>query len=102
MDNEQLKAWTCSKCGAALPEIKDKESAVKCTHCGTVFSVPQETARSGGVQISGDNIVIYGDVVGGDRIIGGMSKTEALNGILVKMRVQEEDDLTSASEDPDA
>lgn len=68
MDNEQFKAWTCSKCGAVLPEAADGESAVKCASCGTVFRVPQAETHSGGIQISG-NVVVYGDVVGGDKVI---------------------------------
>ncbi len=74
MDNEQLKAWTCSKCGAALPEIKCEESAVKCSRCGTVFHVPKAETRSGGVQISG-NVVVQGDVVGGDKVVIQSSTT---------------------------
>jgi predicted RNA-binding Zn-ribbon protein involved in translation (DUF1610 family) len=67
MEDRSLAAWTCSKCGAALPKPEHGASAVKCAACGTMFQISQAEARSGGIQISG-NIVVHGDIVGGDRI----------------------------------
>jgi hypothetical protein len=69
MDDEQLKAWVCAKCGATLPEPQAADLAVACIKCGTVFRIPQKSVQAGGVQISGSNVVIHGDVVGGDRIV---------------------------------
>ncbi len=68
MDNKQLKAWVCPNCGAALPELKEGEMAVKCSSCGVLFQIPQEEMRSGGVRITG-NVVVHGDVVGRDRVV---------------------------------
>lgn len=67
---EQLRDWTCSKCGAPLPEVDAGKSLLKCASCGTLFHI-QETPRviSDGVNITGSNITISGDVVGGDRIV---------------------------------
>jgi hypothetical protein len=69
MDDEQLKAWICMKCGAPLPKPEDDVLSVQCASCGTVFQIPQAEMRSAGVQISGDNIVVHGDIVGGNRIV---------------------------------
>ncbi|MBP7687958.1 MAG: hypothetical protein KA765_08625 [Thermoflexales bacterium] len=67
---EQLKDWTCSKCGAPLPEVDAGKSLLKCSSCGTLFH-KQQTPKviSGGVNISGSNITIGGDLVGGDQIV---------------------------------
>jgi hypothetical protein len=60
-----LQAWTCVKCGAALPAEAGTGALVTCGYCGTAFKLP--TARSGGVSISSGSITIGGDVVGGSK-----------------------------------
>ncbi len=66
---EQLKAWTCSKCGAALPRKPEDSETVACAYCGSVFRLPRPREHSGGVQINGSTITVGGDVIGGDRIV---------------------------------
>ncbi|MBI5566400.1 MAG: hypothetical protein HY870_15985 [Chloroflexi bacterium] len=67
---EQLKAWTCSKCGAPLPESRTARFTLTCASCGTVFRAPQaSTDRSGGVHFNGGAITVSGEVVGGDKIV---------------------------------
>jgi hypothetical protein len=68
MDDEQIKAWVCPKCGAALPKPVGEDSAITCASCGTMFRVPQDSAQAGGVQIGGSAIV-HGDIVGRDKIV---------------------------------
>ncbi len=64
-DNQPLQAWTCVKCGAALPAEAGTGELVTCGYCGTAFKLP--TARSGGVNISGGAVTIGGDVIGGSK-----------------------------------
>jgi hypothetical protein len=68
MDDDQLKAWICAKCGAQLPEPADAAAVVTCASCGTVFRVPQDSVEAGGVQISG-SVVVHGDIVGRNKIV---------------------------------
>ena len=60
-----LQAWTCAKCGAALPAEAGMGELVTCGYCGTPFKLPAEQTRSGGVSISGGSVTIGGDVIGG-------------------------------------
>jgi hypothetical protein len=88
---EQLKAWTCSKCGAALPNL-DAEKTLKCASCGTVFRVPQaSTSRPDGVYFNGGNIVIHGSVVGGDLVSVNTTKTQALSEMFAELSKQSSD-----------
>jgi len=65
-----LKAWTCSKCGASLPESSAERITLKCASCGTVFWVSQtSTSHSGGVNFNGGTITVSGEIVGGDKIV---------------------------------
>ncbi len=74
---EQLKAWTCTQCGAPLPDLNAEATTVKCTSCGTVFRIPQTlTSRSGGVHISGSNVVVHGSIVGGDLVVTDTTQTK--------------------------
>ena len=68
MDDEQLRAWVCPNCGAALPKPKEENSAIKCTCCGTTLRVPQDSVQAGGVQVSG-TVVVHGDIVGRDKVV---------------------------------
>ena len=75
---EQLKDWTCTKCGAALPREVTNCGTLSCTYCGSVFSTPRPRKFSGGVNISGETITVGGDIIGGDRIvIASKSQTES-------------------------
>ena len=65
--NKALQAWTCAKCGAALPAQAGTGEIVTCGHCGTAFKLPKATARSGGVSISGGSVTVGGDIVGGSK-----------------------------------
>ena len=64
-DGQPLQAWTCVKCGAALPAEAGTGELVTCGYCGTPFKLPTVQTRRGGVTISGGAVTIGGDVVGG-------------------------------------
>ncbi len=68
VDDQTLQAWTCVKCGAALPAEASAGEFVTCSHCGTSFSMPKTEVRDSGVNISGESIFIGGDVIGGSVI----------------------------------
>jgi hypothetical protein len=63
----QLQAWTCIKCGAALPAEAATGELVTCGYCGTPFSLPTAKTRCGGVTISGGSVTIGGDIIGGSK-----------------------------------
>ncbi len=65
--NQPLQAWTCVKCGAALPAEAGTGELVTCGYCGTPFSLPTAKTRRGGVTISGGAVTIGGDVIGGSK-----------------------------------
>ena len=67
-DNQPLQAWTCGKCGAALPAEAGTGELVTCGYCGTPFTLPTAKASSGGVTISGGSVTIDGDVIGGSKV----------------------------------
>jgi hypothetical protein len=64
---DQLQAWTCVKCGAALPAEAATGELVTCGYCGTPFSLPTAQTRRSGVTISGESITIGGDIIGGSK-----------------------------------
>jgi hypothetical protein len=66
-NNQSLQAWTCGKCGAALPAEAGTGELVTCGYCGTPFKLPTATARRGGVNISGGSVFVGGDIVGGSK-----------------------------------
>ncbi len=66
-DCQPLQAWTCVKCGAALPAEVATGEVVTCGYCGTPFSLPAATTRHGGVTISGGSVTIGGDLIGGSK-----------------------------------
>lgn len=68
LNAQQLQAWTCTKCGAALPRETGECDTVTCGYCATVYRLPRPKKRTGGIQISG-NVSVGGDLIGGDRII---------------------------------
>jgi hypothetical protein len=61
------QAWTCGKCGAALPAEAATGEMVTCGYCGTAFKLPTAQTRRGGVSISGGAVTIGGDVIGGSK-----------------------------------
>ena len=63
-NNQPVQAWTCVKCGAALPAEVGTGELVTCGYCGTPFSLPTAKTCSGGVTISGGAVTIGGDVIG--------------------------------------
>ncbi len=63
--SQQPQAWTCAKCGAALPVEAAAGVSVTCSSCGTPFKLPGTQAQGGGVTISGGSVFVGGDVVGG-------------------------------------
>jgi hypothetical protein len=67
--NQPLQAWTCIKCGAALPAEAGTGAVVTCGYCGTPFSLPTATVRCGGVNISGGSVFVGGDIIGRNLII---------------------------------
>jgi hypothetical protein len=66
---QPLQAWTCVKCGAALPAEAGTGELVTCGYCGTPFSLPTAKVRCGGVNISGGSVFVGGDVIGRNLII---------------------------------
>ena len=66
-NNQPLQAWTCAKCGAALPAEAGTGELMTCGYCGTPFKLPATQTRSGGVAISGEAVTISGDVIGGSK-----------------------------------
>lgn len=76
---DELKAWACTQCGAALPREVDDCNTVTCVACGSVFRLPQASMRSLGVTIDADMITIGGDVVGGSKIVFMKSEPEPKN-----------------------
>ncbi len=67
-NNQPLQAWTCAKCGAALPVEAAAGVSVTCSSCGTPFKLPSAQAQGGGITISAGSVRISGDVVGGDLV----------------------------------
>jgi hypothetical protein len=67
--NQPLQAWTCVKCGAALPAEAGTGELVTCGYCGTPFSLPTATVRCGGVNISAGSVFVGGDIIGRNLII---------------------------------
>ena len=65
---QQLHAWTCAKCGAALPRETGECDTVTCGYCATIYRLPRPKKRSSGIQISG-NVSVGGDIIGGDQVI---------------------------------
>jgi hypothetical protein len=62
-----LQAWTCVKCGAALPAEAGTGVLAICGYCGTPFKLPVAQTRRGGVTIAGGSVTIGGDIVGGSK-----------------------------------
>jgi hypothetical protein len=67
--NQPLQAWTCVKCGAALPAEVATGELVTCGYCGTPFSLPTANLRCGGVNISGGSVFVGGDIIGRNLIV---------------------------------
>ena len=65
--NQPPQAWTCARCGAALPVEAGTGELVICGYCGTPFVLPTARTRCGGVSISGGSVTIGGDVIGGTK-----------------------------------
>ena len=76
--NQPLQAWTCIKCGAALPAEVGPSKLVTCKHCGTLFKLPATKARTGGINISGGPVTIGGDLVGGSKIVTGSNDARSI------------------------
>ena len=66
-NNQPVQAWTCVKCGAALPAEAGLGALVTCGYCGTPFKLPTAQTRRGGVTISGGAVTIGGDIIGGSK-----------------------------------
>ncbi len=65
-DGQALNPWTCSRCGAALPQPDDQATVIYCSHCGTPFQIPAHL--SGGVTIDAGTVRVGGSVYTGDVI----------------------------------
>lgn len=63
-NDQPLQAWTCVKCGAALPAEAGTGELVTCGYCGTPFKLPTAEVRCDGVNISGGSVTIGGSIVG--------------------------------------
>lgn len=74
-NNPPLQAWTCAKCGAALPVEAAAGVSVTCNSCGTPFKLPRAQVQGGGITVSGGSVAIGGDLVGRNKIIMAASDT---------------------------
>ncbi len=74
-NNPPLQAWTCVKCGAALPAEAGSGELVTCGYCGTPFKLPTAEVRHGGISISGGSVFIGGDLIEGSKVITAANVT---------------------------
>ncbi len=74
-NSQPLQAWTCVKCGAALPVEAGTGELVTCGYCGTPFKSPVARTGRGGVTVSGSTVTIGGDLVGRNKITMAASDT---------------------------